>query len=103
MSIREKLDEFLGDIESSERDVIAFLALGERIKSLKLEIARNIANAEAAELGENQEVADRWMKAVRNTAKEYKHFLGQHKTMSTMMGDQHETNLNISENGHNGL
>ncbi len=102
MSIRNKLDEFLTDIESNEKDVIAFMVLGERVKSLKLEVARSIANAEAAELVDNQEAADRFMKGTRNVVKEYKHFLEQHKIMSEVMGDQHEPSLTISENGSHG-
>ena len=102
MSIRDKLDDFLTDLEGNEKDVIAFMVLGERIKSLKLEIARSIANSEAAELVDNQEASDRFMKVTRNVVKEYKHFLEQHKTMSSVMGDNHEPSLTLSENGNHG-
>ena len=100
MSLREKLDEFLPDIQDNERDVIAFMVLGERIKALKLEIARHVANAVASELAENQEAHDRWMKAARVSSREYKHFLSEHKEMEVIMGDEYKVNLALSENGN---
>lgn len=100
MSLREKLNEFLDDIQDNERDVIAYMVLGKRIKALKLEIADNIANALAFELSENQEGHDRWMKAARASSKEYKHFLSEHKDMEVIMGGEYKANLTLSENGH---
>jgi len=102
MSLREKLDEFLDDIQDNERDVIAYMVLGERIKALKLEIARNIANAVASELAENQEAHDRWMKAARASSKEYKYFVSEHKEMEVIMGAENKVNLALSENGNHG-
>lgn len=102
MSIREKLGEFLDDIQSNERDTITFMVLGERIKALKMEVARNVANAVAAELADNQEAHDRWMKAARVSSKEYKHFLSEHKELEIIIDEEHQVNLSISENGTNG-
>ena len=100
MSLREKLAELLDDIQDNECDVIAFMVLGERIKSLKLDIARHVANAIASELVDNQEAHDRWMKAARASSKEYKYFLSEHKEMEVIMGDEYKANLTLSENGH---
>lgn len=78
MSIRDKLPKFLDDIDGAEIDSISFMVLAEKVRDLKVEVARAIANAEACELIENQEGVDRWMKLARDTTKGYKHFLSQY-------------------------